>query len=463
MNKACLALLFLLSASFSSSQQIPSFQKEEDVLLSETENKIRKDLFFRGQVADCILENNLLSRVTKKNFSTYAQAREYLIFWAEKNPHEAASFYLGARSGDPLVYKGEISYVITSGRLKSHFLELVENLKKAAGDSSLSQEELRLSGSRLFEGFITWGKGETGSASNSKPSGEKSVQLGFSGLKLNAQALIEEERKLKEAYDILVNEGGPALKDAKAAAAFRLFKLRYEEFLADAASLKGRTVISPGEASRVRNSISQVRRSGFYLFAMGMAAQLRLEALEAEPGPLRDRLLAIALELEKKSASFQNPDFPFNSIISVLSEVRDLFEKADAEFKIYRISGALIEEINYSGFSGWFDWLNFTLDRIFPASEYSRIVNALEYASSKLEEIKKAAADGSLEKLDLQDQSFLVQTRKLLDEKKRISKANARMQFLCFEIFWPFGLDFSGKSAAIRLNVSNFISFPGRS
>lgn len=454
-------LLFLITASFSSSQQTPSFQKEEDVLLSETENKIRKELFFRGEVADCILENNLLSRITKKNFSTYSQAREYLIFWAERNPREAASFYLGAKSGDPLVYKGEISYVITSGRLKSHFLELVENLKKAAGDNSLNQEELRLSGSRLFEGFITWGEGETGNQfSNARPYGKNSIQAGFSGLKFNAQALIEEERNLKDAYDILV-KGGSALKDAKAAAALRLFKLRYEEFLLNSAYLKGRTVISPGEAFKVKNSISEVRRSGFYLFAIGMAAQLKLEALEVDPGPLRERLLAIALEIEKKSASFQNPDFSFNSIISILTESRDLFEKSEAEFHVYTISRALIEEIHYSGFSGWFDWLNFTLSGIFPKNEYSRVVKKLEEMALKLEEMKKAAAAGELERLASQDQSFLSQARFLLDEKKRISIANAKMQFLCFEIFWPFGLDFNGKSKSVKVNVSNFVSFPG--
>jgi len=134
--------------------------KEDSSEIAQIKNNILKSLFFRGEIADKIIELNLVRKITKKEFQTYSELREYLIYWIEQNPDKAAKlYYLSERKADIKNLPSEITYFVPKYEINPYFNELIENLKKSAKDKTLSDEELRLDGTRLFEGFINYGEG----------------------------------------------------------------------------------------------------------------------------------------------------------------------------------------------------------------------------------------------------------------------------------------------------------------
>ena len=77
-------------------------QDIKPVNVDETEYARLKDrlsvsLFFRGELADKIMDAGLQGRFLKLNGGeTHAQVREALINWIKKNPVEAANLYFSA-------------------------------------------------------------------------------------------------------------------------------------------------------------------------------------------------------------------------------------------------------------------------------------------------------------------------------------------------------------------------------
>lgn len=455
MKHIYIAAFFLIS-QISFAQVNPSFQKERDEVLEETENRIRKELFFRGEVADYILEKDLLSKITTKKFSTYSQAREYLIFWSEKNPKEAAYFYVAAKKGDPLVYKGEITYVITSGGLKKHFIALVENLEKIAKDKGLKDEEIRLSSARLFEGFVSYGDNSTIDISNSEMENRRSIANDLALNRLNHSALLEEESKLAMVNELLMKDAEKtAFKESESS--FRLFKKRYSEFIAISSSLKGRKAITQKESRDLYDSLNSLKRAGLYLFASLMSSKLKILAQEIEPGFLREIMSQLAMEIEKNSAIFQNPDFPFEKIAQILQEMSHKYDSAVYMFRIYSLSGDILKELNCNRFSGWWDWLDYKVKSLFfKENQYCAIERKIEELRASLEKLRKDALNGDVQNI-IGHSNIFYEANKLIEKKKEISMANAKIQFLAFEIFWPFGFNFGCEKHRIKLN---FFQFP---
>jgi len=451
----CISVLILFWGSqISIAQMNPSFQEEKDEILEETENRIRKELFFRGEVADYILEKDLLPKITTKKFSTYSQAREYLIFWAEKNPKEAAYFYVGAQKGDPLVYKGKISYVITSGGLKKHFIELVNNLEKIARDGGLKDEEIRLSSARLFEGFVSYGDNSILDVSSSKMENRQSTISNLATNRLNTSALIEEENKLSRINELLMKEAEKYILKESDSSALVLFKKRYAEFIAISSSLKGRKTITQKESKELYYALDSLRRSGLYLFASLMSSKLKIYAQKIESGFLKEIMLELAIEIEKSSAVFQNPDFPFERIAQILKEISQRYDSLLYMFRIYSFSGDVLNKLKCHRFSGWLDWLDYKIKSFFfKENQYFVVEKKIEDLRVNLEMLRKDALNGNIESI-MSCSNIFYEANNLIEKKKEISLINAKMQFLAFEIFWPFGLNFGCEKYKIKVNYS---------
>ncbi len=431
-----------------------SYQTIEDKSVSDIESRISKDLFFRGEVADYIIENDLARRITSKKFSSYSEAREFLIFWAAANPKTAAEFYSSAKARDPLALKGEISYVITSGGLTSRFKELVESLRQAASDSSLSDEQKRLASARLFEGFVEYGDGYVDvslhrKADLNQPAPDNSADM--TAFKLNAHSLFESERKIRELLPSFAKFAS-ASSDKKTKDAFLLFKGSLEALSAQTAALGGRRNLTALEAEKIKRVLFSARRSSLSFFSLYLAESLRKIAVLLPASPLREKLLFWAKRLESNSSIFQNPsltDSQANELLEFLS-AQAAFAQKQAE--AYFLCRSIEKKIEASGFSGYYDIIFYRLMNLFyPENEYRKIVLKMRESLLELALFKEKNLSLKLEEQDLQT-DFLQSLNEMIIKRGMISAASLRMQFLCFEFFLPFEVKSEPGKIKIRLN-----------
>lgn len=451
--------IFIFSNQISAQKNSFSYEKSgKDLEISEIQSKISKDLFFRGEVADYIVENNLTERITSKKFSSYGEAREFLIFWIAANPKTAAEFYCAAKSGDPLARKGEISYVITSGGLTERFKDLVETLRKAAQDDRLSFEEKRLASARLFEGFVEYGDGssvETGSDKKQFRTVNKSaVESDLSAFKLNASALSYTEKKIRNLLPEF-SKAASLSKDKRIKSAFKLFEKSGSDFLMLYSSLSGRKNITSKEAEKLKNLIFISKRSAFSFFALKAAQDLREIALKIPDSLLKEKILFWAERFEKNYSLFQNPSFSDKEAADLLTSLGTQEETLKKYAQAYFLAKSLEEQINSVSFSGYYDKFFYILFHLFyPGNEYDKVLSFLQESAKKIKTARENILNLKIE--ENYDYSFLSGISVVLAKKRRISSANLKMQFLCFEFFYPVEVNVYPK-IKIKQNILKII------
>lgn len=364
--------------------------------LSDTESRIMTSLFFRGEVADKILEGGKPERfIDTTGIETYADLRSAMMEWVKRNPEKAAQAYLGIKGAG-----GRLPTSIESRRtvweINPKFLELVKALNAAAGSASVSREEMELAARRLYGGEqaaadapVMLGGGGGGPAAAGR-------DPGFADFRLNRAGLEAELGKSAEWLEAVK----PASGEGKAASAYRAAFSVYREFVVAASELKGRQVVTRNESARLESMRARLRSAlaslALYSRAASLSAAARpLSGTGSRPGEkqMLAALQALAAELESAAGSLRAGDLA--ALGRLVNDFEGRFARLYLGYTVYDGLLNLSERSAPRGFSCLLDYAAYGfLAAFFPDSGYVRARAELQAAAKPLGEALGLAASG---------------------------------------------------------------------
>jgi len=421
-------------------------------------DRIRISLFFRGELADKIMDAGLQKRLLKlSGLQSRASVREALLGWIKKNPDEAANlyFYL-SRSGSPGALPAEIKYSLHSWEITPRFLGLINALTAAAGNKKLADETLNLAAGRLFEGPQASPESPGVEPGRSR-TGEAGFFSGCADYRLNRAGLEREMLKLRGWTDAL-REGfktsGESLEASRNIEApsprRRLLDetlAAYGAFAANVCALRSRSALTREESAGLEKERNYLRSKLAALTLLELAARVNGAArgLGGEDAWLFEEAGVLSGSFEKAARNFEEGAAEPAEIARVLPEAG----RACAGFCV-RASAArsllkLRARLDAAGFSCLYDYLScWFLERFYPETAYARARGAMAGRASVLSRARRRLKLAGLEDTDGDLEGEISAFSGSLEIVEKASAANRRAQFFLWGIFFrPVELEFS--------------------
>ncbi len=442
--------------------------------LNAIRDRLMTGLFFRGELADAIIEAGLHDRVVKlTGRETRSGVRLALLDWIKKHPEEAAKlyFYIKGRQSATARPPEVIDYKVPYWEINPNFLGLVQGVSGAARDSSVSDEELNNIARRLFGGFqappeaytpwVPGGSGGGGEGGGARGAGS-AADIKYADYKLNPASVERESRALGGWFDsvraALEAEPGNKGKSAELDRSHRLFDETfslYRDFVVALSGLKGRTGITEKEAGGLEKFRKSLRKNLGELEALYTMRRInkRAGALPADaPGArvlkedarrIEEAFQAFLADLKTDPESFK-------------SAARRLYGLNNAsDFWMIRFSahGRLLDlksRMEGRGFSCVLDRIIFSyLERFSSGSDYVRLAAAQAAGAKAISVSLEGVAAGDYKAAIFFSGGGKKTLAQMIAEAEaeagRIdaySRFNRRLQFLFWDVFFnPFGLE----------------------
>jgi len=412
--------------------------------VDEVRNDILKSLFFKGEVADAIIENNLYGTITKKEFSTYSELRDYLINWISKNPDEAADLYYSAKhKRDVAKMPSELAYFVPFVVINPHFKDLVERLERSANDQSITDEKLRLDGARLFEGYINYGDGWLDIDGTVRPAQGVPSVYSFVNYKINPSALNSESENLKNVYNSL--KGELASAGERLALKKESLERKYTGFSVFVSGIKGRKNLSEKEAKNLEALRLEMRRNFISAKLLLLASELRRHLPQLSDGLLKYDLEKFIKMLEQEAAGLDSGEANLALAFNFLKQSQEIYESLKRELVFHQRIAAVKKEAENPSFSCFFDYLNYKALKLFyPKSGYlaarKRVAAALPDINFLFENSENRRIQSLGEAEYKKAREKITGMEKDLAALKKAAKINRKAQFYFWEILWPFGV-----------------------
>ncbi|MCM2267165.1 MAG: hypothetical protein NDI60_05245 [Elusimicrobiales bacterium] len=401
--KHLLCLLLLACAAPCRAQQDapqPAPQNARAEELTEVRDRLMVSLFFRGELADRIMDAGMAGRfVDLEELETNSDVRLALLGWIKKNPREAAELYLHLRGGGAA--SGQLPAYKSVWELNAGFLALVKNLNAAAGNKAVSGETLELAARRLYEGPQA-AADEAPVTGGGQASGTGFFAGEYADYKLNRAGL---EKELAVAGRWLDAVRGPAGRGpAGLERNFSAALAQYAAFVAAAASVKGRQVVSGAESAALEAGRYKLRGALAALALRSRAQELaaitaQLAQAQGEPGAkdLLARLLDFKAALEGAAGRIEGGRFIFAGLNLQLQAFEKEFFALYLRYSAYNGLLDLKRRAAGLGFSCFYDYAAYrVLKELFPAAAYPRARLALAGAQGALDPALAALAAGDV-------------------------------------------------------------------
>lgn len=444
-----IACLFGIFCSTAFGGEEINYTRENDIenekLIEEIKNNISKSLFFRGEVADAIIESNLVGKITQKEFKTYAEMRDYLIRWIEQNPQQAAAMYSFKGKDNKIKIPTEVNYFIPYWEINPYFKELIENLKKIADDKTLSDEELRLGGTRLFEGFINYGEGRIDISGNlqNEVMDYKEQKNYFANYKVDNQALNRESENIKNIYNDFEKEMRN-FKTEKIFSTKKILHARYLDFLLLLAEIKGRKNLNKDEAFKLEKIRKDIRRYFISMKLLIFASDLRNILENLSEGILKYDIEKFIRVIEGEAETILT-DENLALAYSFLKQSYEIYTNFKKELFFWQGISKINFDASQINFSCLYDYIFFRLYVFFKENNiYAQKRKKIAENLAFLKEVEKKSLERKIAFLNQQELKTIgekmLETRKDIEIVRKISQINRRQQFFMWEIFWPFGI-----------------------
>lgn len=494
MKRGFVLSILLLNFFFSAFMQVragefeapPASVNAEE--LRELRDRLSTSLFFKGELADLIMEAGLQDRLVKlTGRETRSEARLALLGWIRKDPDQAAKiyFYLKGRGPGAAAPPEAVSYAMPSWEINPHFLELIEGVNKAAKDAAMSEEELSLAAQRLFGGpqarpedYTPW---IPGADAGTRPFGPppapiaaiagssvpvpgpkgRGMAVNYAEYSLNPVRVERESRALggwfENVKSAMEDELPAAGKEKRPAPGRRLFDETfaiYRNFVVALSGLKGRTKITREESVRLEALRRSLRKNLGELEALSVIRKLnkRAETLPAD-SPGAGALRADARRIEEVFKAFlaglrEDPE-NVSTAAGRLYELEKVFDFWTLRVSAHGRLADLKSRITNRGFSCVFDKLIFKyLSRFRPSAEYVRLEAAQALHAKAMEVSLEGVAAGDYETAAFfsggEKRSLSVKIREAEAAASRLeaySGFNRRIQFFFWDVLAnPFGL-----------------------
>lgn len=401
--KILLSVLLLLSsapAADLSAEPEPSPQNAQAAELSSVKDRLLTSLFFRGELADKILEAGMAGRfVDLAGLETNAAAKGELLEWIKKNPAKAAEVYLNMKGAGGRLHD-RIETREMEWKFNPDFLELIKALNAAAGSASVSRETLELAARRLYEGRQPETGGPEVRPGGPGQGGSGFFSIDYAAYRLNKAGL---EREIAQAGDWLEAARGTGQRleiEGSYSAAFSL----YREFIVAASALKGREAVTGDESRRLEELRLKLRLS-----LAALALRSRLSALAgaeaalkrsgAEPGA-GELLLSLSRLKEKLEAAAGRIEAGVVGLKDLGREIGSAENDFAALYLRYSAYDGLLnlkKRASGPGFSCLYDYVFYRyLAAFFPGSAYPAARAELAAAAEALDAALRKAGSGDL-------------------------------------------------------------------
>lgn len=362
--------------------------------LEETRDRILSSLFFRGEVADAVLEAGLAGDfIETGGDGTYAGLRERLLSWIKADPDRAARVYLYLKKGRDLPAERGYTYKEYSFEISPHFVGLIRSLEAAAAAGGASDEDLSAAGRRLFAGLSIDGENSAGGTLRTSPQAPSAAAgtgaLVNADFRLDRTALASSARKLgawaDSARSDLARVRGPR-NGRRAALLERAFE-GYRGLLAASSSVSGRDRITAAEAARLESLRLSVRTSlsAASLLAASDDLERSAEAIErAGRKGTAGRTRAAISELDRYGSRVEGGEAGARELGRLLAEGERIYRAAS----FYSRAALLLDEMSRLS-SGRSDscFYDFLSDGVF-----SRLLPDSPYAAAKRDLARLGAA-----------------------------------------------------------------------
>lgn len=403
MNRLALSALLLsvlVPASALRAEPEPSPQNAQASELSSVKDRLLTSLFFRGELADKILEAGMVGRfVDLAGLETNSAAKGELLEWIKKNPAKAAEVYLNMKgSGGRLHDRIETREMIWN--FNPDFLDMIKALNAAAGSASVSRETLELAARRLYEGRQEGTGGPDVRPGSPGTGGSGFFSIDYAAYRLNKAGLEREVAQAGAWLEAARGDGRRLEIEGAYSSAFAL----YREFIVAASVLKGRESVTAGESRRLEELRLKLRSA---LAALALRSRLSvlseaeasLKKNGAEPGAA-ELLAAVSRlreELAASAAGIEAGGLALADLGRAVNAAENDFAPLYLRYSAYDGLLSLKKRASGPGFSCLYDYAFYRyLAAFFPGSAYPAARAELAAAADALDAALLKAGAGDL-------------------------------------------------------------------
>ncbi|MBP7796521.1 MAG: hypothetical protein KA059_07095 [Elusimicrobiales bacterium] len=399
----------------------------------EIYNKILTDKFFRGIVADNLIENKKYADIGEiKEFETYSELRGYVISLVEKNPKKAAELFSG-------VVKETGGYKIVSENYEYEinpvFKLLIDQMKRASSDNSIGDESRRVLSSTLFEGVWKKPDGDLSITSNNTEINDYRVTPEYNSLDLNVNKLLSEKRNIDSIWNYLneysVRDINDILKNTQSA---------YLKFSKYVSSISGMKKINPEQSKSLISIINEVSK------------YLKLKVLVIRYRELEERIMALkSIRLKNSLSDLYNRMIDLSSknnstefdreFMSLFSDMDTIASETTVLNNVYDLKNNL--ERYYP--SCFYDWLVYKINYyIYPSKKFlvmmSQKKDILLLLNKIISGYEKNGFDHINSNLLITEKKSLDDAFKLIEDMNEIKNKNRKIQYYFFDNLIPYDI-----------------------
>jgi hypothetical protein len=399
----------------------------------EIYNKILTDKFFRGIVADNLIENKKYADIGEiKEFETYSELRGYVISLVEKNPKKAAELFSG-------VVKETGGYKIVSENYEYEinpvFKSLIDQMKRASSDNSIGDESRRVLSSTLFEGVWKKPDGDLSITSNNTEINDYRVTPEYNSLDINVNKLLSEKRNIDSIWNYLneysVRDINDILKNTQSA---------YLEFSKYVSSISGMKKINPEQSKSLIFIINEVSK------------YLKLKVLVIRYRELEERIMALkSIRLKNSLSDLYNRMIDLSSknnstefdreFMSLFSDMDTIASETTVLNNVYDLKNNL--ERYYP--SCFYDWLVYKINYyIYPSKKFlvmmSQKKDILLLLNKIISGYEKNGFDHINSNLLITEKKSLDDAFKLIEDMNEIKNKNRKIQYYFFDNLIPYDI-----------------------
>jgi len=404
--------------------------------VDEIYNRILTDKFFRGGVADNIIENKKHLDVVSGQFYTYSELRYAVIRWIEENPKEASK-----RFSEILLDKGEynVEFKVYEYKINPRFKELIDRMSDAANKDIMSDEERRIFSSIMFEGKTNSNRYYVDLQEESSKDFENS-SISYNYVDLNVDVFSKVSKEVDFVYNYLKNFDIKDIGDI-----IKRCDSKYIEFQENVSLVKGNRRISPSEGERLERVFSELKNLLILRFLV-----VKYRNLQSQKPVLYQKyeriLNYIEKEIENLSRRADNYE-GFKELYTVIKEV-------DTEFKFFKNIENIYKKLDDETYSCFLDYI---IRKIDFTSKYKKIhnkkVELISYFSKILYANFKEFNDEKIIHLS----NKIKEAEEIIDLENKIKLKHRKIQFiffdniLCWELIYNPGLKFAIKEECVRI------------
>lgn len=412
--------------------------------VDDTYNKIMTDKFFRGIVADNIIEQKKYYDLIDGNFSSYASLKEQLILWIEKNPKKAAELFnnIVNETGYYTVLN-----IIYEYKINPKFKEFIDKMESAGKDNSLSDEKRR-----VFSSFIFDANSDNNDSIaidfDSLKSDKKSIIYNY--MNVNIPKLLSEVKAIDGVNSYLSQYRVDDLNNI-----ISIADLKYKKFSEFIASIKGLAKITENQSKMLLQQIADVKKFLLLKFIVIKYRNLNKIIDLAD----EKRFVDFSSSMENKISKLSKEYFDLKYFNKIFLEYYSSIEEVEKEAIFIANLKEIRTKVAKRYFSCLYDFIVHIIHLyIYPVKNYLKLANDIKESSNKIDEFLKKykTSYDSITDNDINEvEKYISIAKDCIKKIDDIKSTNRKIQYLFFDNIIPYEINYDFKQLTFEMKLAN--------